>query len=628
MYNMISRIKIIISLLLIIGFLSLINAQNAGIERVEPPFWWIGMKDKNVQLLVYGEHIGSTIPQINYTGVQIKKVHRAHSPNYLFIDLWIAGFTKPGSFSIDFFREGNLVANTIYRLEARDKDMSVVGFNNSDVIYLITPDRFANGDPSNDEINGMREGLNRLDPYGRHGGDFKGIIDHLDYIHNLGFSAIWLNPILENDQERASYHGYATTDYYKVDARFGSNEDYLKLCAEARKRGIKIIMDMIANHCGSRHWWMEDLPFDDWLNYQDNTDVSSQQYSLSNHRKSTLIDPYASKKDRQEMVGGWFVPTMPDLNQNNPFMAKYLIQNSIWWVEYAKIAGIRQDTYSYPYKAFMTDWTCAILQEYPNLNIVGEEWSENQTLISYWQEGKVNTDGYSSCLPSLMDFPMCMSLTRALNEPESFGKGLIELYECLSYDGAYEDPNALVVFPDNHDMSRIYTRLNEDLDLFKMALTYILTTRGIPQIYYGTEILASNPGTDSHGVIRSDYPGGWEGDEVNAFDDIGLNREQIDARNFLRNLLLWRKDKKVIHQGNFLHFIPFDGIYVYFRYNDEQTIMIILNKNEEDQILNLARFDEIIKDQSIGFNPINLRLYNLDESIRVKGKNATILELR
>ena len=494
--------------LLLIGILPLFTFAQSDL-RVEPPFWWRDMVNKELQLMIYGQDIASAELDIAGPGagaITIRAVHQLANPNYVFVDLTVAEGTDATSFDINLTGAEGTSTYTYQLLQREPGSAEREGFGTKDVMYLITPDRFANGDPSNDEVAGMREGYNREQDFGRHGGDIEGIRQNLDYIKEMGFTAIWLNPILENDQDKWSYHGYSTTDYYKVDPRYGSNEDYANLSREAADMGIKMIMDIIVNHCGSFHWWMNDPPSPDWIHYY------NEDFVRTNHRKTTLLDPYVAPSDRDEMVKGWFVESMPDLNQKNPFMATYLIQNSIWWIEYAQLAGIRQDTYSYPYRDFMTDWTCAIMAEYPNFNIVGEEWVLDQSMIAYWQQGKVNHDGYTACLPSLMDFPMTAALHNALNGDEDRTTGLIKLYEMLGSDYHYADPSELVIFPDNHDMSRIYTQINEDYGLYRMAIAYILTMRGTPQLYYGTEILMHNRGTDSHGVIRSDFPGGWSGD--------------------------------------------------------------------------------------------------------------------
>ncbi|MDH3648231.1 MAG: glycoside hydrolase family 13 protein [Saprospiraceae bacterium] len=592
-----------------------------SINRVEPPFWWVGMQNSTLQLMVYGEDIATLSPTLESDQMRIKAIHRLTSPNYVFIDLELAEEAEAGIFDITFESGSTVITQFSYELKERMAGSADrQGFDNTDVIYLITPDRFANGNPENDEVAGLKEGKMRMDPYGRHGGDIQGMADHLDYIEDMGFNAIWLNPLLENDQAEESYHGYATTDYYKVDPRFGSNDEFLMLSQEASRRGIKMIMDIIVNHCGSEHWWMKDPPSDDWINNY------GQPYMQSNHRKITLVDPYVAPSDRTQMVEGWFVPTMPDLNQRNDYMATYLIQNSIWWIEFAGLAGIRQDTYPYPFRKFMTDWTCAIMDEYPQFNIVGEEWVEDAAIIAYWQRDKINHDGYTSCLPSLMDFPMTMSLHKALNEAEDWGTGFIRLYENLGHDFHYADPTNMVIFPDNHDMSRIFTQVNENVDLYKMALTYILTMRGIPQLYYGTEILMSNPGTTSHGVIRSDFPGGWSGDTINAFTGTGLTEAQKDAADFVRKLLHWRHDTPVIHSGQLQHFVPQNGTYVYFRYDADDVVMVVMNKNVEATELDLERFAERLRDRTVSREVLTGAVRAKGQSIQVPGLSCMILE--
>jgi len=606
--------SLLISLMLIISSLT---AQS--IERIEPPFWWRDMQDNTLQLMVYGPDIASTDVSVNSDVIKLVATHRLTSPNYIFLDLNIMPGASRSVAKLTFSKNGQEVASQDYVLEERRPGSSDrIGFGNSDVMYLITPDRFANGDTSNDQLAGMREGYNRTEDFGRHGGDIEGIRQHLDYINQMGFTAIWINPMLENDQDKYSYHGYSVTDYYKVDPRYGSNEDYVELSKEAKSKGIKMIMDVIANHCGSFHWWMSDLPSQDWIH---------QPFRQTSHRKATLLDPYGAPEDREAMVQGWFVKSMPDLNQRNPFMSKYLIQNSIWWIEYADLDGLRQDTYSYPYRDFMTDWSCAIMNEYPNFNIVGEEWVLDPAMISYWQRDKTNSDHYSACLPSLMDFPMTTKLHEALKEDEGRTTGLIKLYETLTNDYLYPHPEDLVIFPDNHDMSRILTQVNEDVDLAKMAVVYILTTRGTPQIYYGTEILMSNPGTDSHGVIRSDFPGGWQGDSVNAFNGDNLSGEAIAMQNYMSGLLNWRKNKAVIHHGELMHYVPENSFYVYFRTLDNEKVMVVLNKNTDDTKLALDRFERHLKDYQNGVDIISGRALPLGDSLAIPARSAMVLEL-
>jgi|TARA_B110000263_G_scaffold250070_1_gene270265 glycosidase len=606
-------------LFLSIGLASISYGQ---IERVEPPFWWAGMKNTELQIMVYGKAIGSLRPEMVYDGVEIKKTVSVENPNYLFLYLEIAPNSSPGKFIIDFKNsKGNVRESVSFELlEREDGSAERKGYDNSDVMYLITPDRFANGNLTNDSVASLSEGVDRTNKWGRHGGDIQGIINNLDYLKDLGFTAVWTNPVLENNQKEQSYHGYSTTDFYKVDPRFGSNEEYRGLSKKAGEKGIKLIMDMIMNHCGSGHWWMDDLPSGDWLN-------SPNEYVKTSHRRTTLRDAYSSQYDKRNFTDGWFVPTMPDLNQRNSQLAKYLIQNTIWWIEFADLSGIRMDTYPYSDKDFMTDWTCSIMQEYPYFNICGEEWSLNPAVLAYWQQGKDNPDGYTSCLPGLLDFPLQNALVKALTEEEKSDAGMINLYDMLSNDFLYVDPFKHVIFPDNHDMSRIYSQLGEDYNLYKLAMVYFTTIRGTPQFYYGTEVLMSNMGDNSHGNIRSDFPGGWQGDKINGFSGKGLTGKQLEAQTFIKKLLNWRKNSKVIHQGKLMHFVPIDGVYVYFRYDENKKVMIVLNKSKEKKGLDLKPFAEMLNGSISGLDVITGKKVFLQALLEIDSKQPMIIEL-
>jgi neopullulanase len=600
---------------------SFLSAQEYLLDRVEPPFWFTGMKHQQLQLMIHGNRLGELEPVLQYPGVVIDSIIRLTNKNFLFIYLNINPETRNGSFLVSFKKGKETKATYTFKMEARKPGSSNrMGFSNSDVIYLITPDRFANGDPANDRMPGMSEKPNRTDRNGRHGGDIQGVINHLNYIADMGFTALWLNPVLENNQPNASYHGYSMTDFYKTDPRFGTNEDYIELSRQTEKRGIKLIMDQVMNHCGSEHWWMKDMPAADWIH-------NGGKFSPTNHRRSTLNDPYAAPFDRNAFVNGWFVPTMPDMNQENHLLGDYLIQNSIWWIEYAGLSGIRHDTHPYAGKEFMARWTCRIMDEYPNFNIVGEEWSENPAIIAKWQKGKQNPDGYVSCLPSLMDFPIQMSLSRALTEPESWNTGYIRLYEMLANDFLYKDPYNLVVFPDNHDVDRFYTQVNNDIGLFKLGITYVLTIRGIPQIFYGTEILLKNEGRGDHGLIRSDFPGGWTGDLTSGFTGEGLDKDQQEAKAFMRTLLNWRKNNPVIHAGKLMHYSPANGLYVYFRYDKTKKVMIALNKSEKPIRINPVLYPEMLDGMVSGTDILTGRSGNIAEWI-IPGKTPVVIELK
>ncbi|MEM5563808.1 glycoside hydrolase family 13 protein [Psychroserpens sp. AS72] len=581
--------------------------QN-DIERIEPPNWWTDFKNENLQLLVHHNNIGDYQPTINYQGVKIDNVSKAEkSNNYLFIDLIISESAQAGQFNIKFKNSDGKELIDVYELKSRVKPAEdYIGFNSSDAIYLITPDRFANANTNNDTPLSMEgqsalleKTVDRKNDYARHGGDIEGMTNHLDYIHDLGFTAIWPQPLLTNDMKRGSYHGYAITDLYQIDPRFGTLEDYQELSQKAKEKGMKLIMDQVANHCGLNHWWMKDLPFKDWVNLQDNYEKNIDNWNNdvninSNHRRTSNQDIYVSQFDKDGHSQGWFVSAMPDLNQRNPFMANYIIQNSIWWIETLQLDGIRQDTYPYPDKDFMSDWAGAIMTEYPNFNIVGEEWSYNPLLIGYWQDGANNKDGYDSNLKSTMDFAMQANVVNALNEQESWDKGLVKIYEGLANDFHYANPKSIMIFEGNHDMSRIFTQLNGDIVNTKMAVaTYAMMPR-ILQMYYGTEILMNDfdkPG--DHGLIRTDYPGGWQDDSKNAFTGKGLSAEEKDMQTFVSKVLNYRKTSKAIHDGKTVHFAPFMGTYFLFRTQGDETIVLILNKNDKPITIDLKRYAEI-----------------------------------
>ncbi|MDB2673218.1 glycoside hydrolase family 13 protein [Flavobacteriaceae bacterium] len=601
------------------GFFISTSLFAQEIERIEPPNWWVGMNNPSLQILLYGDDIGALTPVISHANVQLKKVQSVENPNYLFLDLLLADDMAVTTVNIDLLKGNKIVKRIEYAFLDREAGLTANGFDSSDVMYLITPDRFANGDTSNDEILGMREGLDRSFDSGRHGGDIKGILDNIDYIKELGFTAIWLNPILENDMDTYSYHGYAATDFYKVDARYGTNEEYKKLCQIAQSKGVKIIMDMILNHSGSEHWFVKDPPTSKWIN-------NNNTFKPTSHKRTTHQDPYASEYDKKAFVDGWFVDTMPDLNQREALMATYLIQNTLWWIEYAGINGIRMDTYPYPDKNFMSDWTAAVMDQYPNFNIVGEEWSLNPVVVSFWQRGKVNSNGYVSSLPSVMDFPIQDTFNRSLVAPENWNSGWINVYEMLGNDHLYPDPSNLVIFPDNHDMDRFFTQINYDFDLFKMGMVYFSTLRGIPQFYYGTEILMKNE-KEGHGQIRSDFPGGWKGDMINGFTGKGLTTQEQEAKALTTKLLNWRKEKAVIHTGKLMQFAPEDGVYSFFRYNEKETVMIIFNKNDKETAVSLDKYNEIIGDKRNAFDVLNDRRFSLESTLRIPPKTALILEI-
>jgi len=606
----------------VLAFAIATPAFPGPIDRVEPPFWWQGFEHRELQIMLHGDGTAAYDVSIDYPGVTLDRVEKVDNENYLFLYVDIDNSAEPGGFDIVLENAENRVAHH-YELRAKNPDPAYTqGFSPADAIYLITPDRFANGDTSNDTIEGLGDPLNRADDYGRHGGDLAGVRNSLDYIRDMGFTAVWLNPILENAMPEASYHGYATTDYYRVDPRFGSNTEYRALVATAREKGLGVIMDMITNHCGVNHWWMQDLPSRDWINFY-------EDYHRTNSAKATLRDPHVSAYDRRIYLDGWYVPEMPDLNQRNPLLADYLIQNAIWWVEYVGLAGIRLDTYSFSDPHFLSEWTRRIMQEYPHFNITGEETGKNPALLAYFQRGKQNHDGYVSYLPSLLDFPLFNAINESLTaQVPSWDSPWTRAYETVAMDFLYPDPANLVIFPDNHDRTRIFTKVGENYDLYRMAIAYYLTMRGIPQIYYGTEVLMSHTRDDgNHGEIRAEFPGGWPDNDKNAFTGRGLSPQELDAQEFVRSLLNWRKGKSVIQFGKLMQFTPIKDVYAYFRYDDTATVMVVFNRGEEAVQLDTARFAERLGDSMRAQDVISGRRIKLRPAIDLEPMSVMILEV-
>ena len=595
-------------------------AQAAEIERIEPANWWIGMQHNRVELLVHGKGIASATPRISRTGVAIVDVQKTDNPNYLFVTVEVANDAQPGNFDITFVEGGNVVATHPWRLDAREPGSERRrGFDARDAIYLITPDRFANGDVSNDRVASMKEGPNRANPNGRHGGDIAGIRQHLDYIAGMGFTQLWPTPFLENDQPEYSYHGYAITDLYKTDPRMGSNADFVALSREAKAKGIGIVMDIVLNHIGSEHWWMRDLPAKDWINHPD-------KYVETNHRRTTIQDPHAAPEDRARFVEGWFVKAMPDLNQRNPHLARYLIQNTLWWIETAGLSGIREDTFGYADTQFLSDWAKAVIDEYPYFTMVGEEWSLNPAIVAHWQRGKANRDGHVPHMPGMIDFPSHVGLRTALVQPIGWELDWTPLYEALANDFQYPDPGALLVFAENHDSSRLLAHVDGDLALWKTGMAFIATTRGIPQFYYGSEALPRGPKERNDGLLRADMPGGWAGDTANAFTGSGLSAEQRDAQDYIRALFNWRKRSPVLHTGRLTHYAPQDAVYVYFRHDGRNTVMVALNRNTESKTLALDRFDAFLRGRSAR-EALTGKSVALDKTLVLPAKSATLLEI-
>ncbi|UOB18792.1 glycoside hydrolase family 13 protein [Abyssalbus ytuae] len=611
------RSKVFLCIALISSLLSFSQAV-----KVEPPFWWAGMNAGELQLMVYGKNISQYEPQIN--GVNISDVTKTENPNYLFITVQTTGIT-PGKVKIDFKKKGKIRFSEAYEFKKRaDNSAQRKGFDSSDMIYLLMPDRFANGNESNDSHPDVTEKVDRSFDGGRHGGDIEGIIDHLDYLKELGVTTIWSTPLLEDNDERYSYHTYAQSDVYKIDPRYGTNEDYKRLANEMHKRDMKLVMDYVTNHWGSEHWMIKDLPTYEWIH-------QFSGYANSNYRMTTQYDPNTSEIDKKYCVDGWFVKTMPDLNQSHPLVLNYLIQNAIWWIEYANLDGFRVDTYSYNDKEGIAKWTKAIMEEYPHFNIVGEVWLHDQAQISYWQKDSPigALQNYNTHLPAVMDFTLHDAIGTVFNEDNTgWSDGMYKVYENFVNDFLYRDINNLLVFIENHDTARFNHIYNGSIDKYKMAVALIATVRGTPQIYYGSEIGMQGDKGKGDGDIRQDFPGGWASDKNNAFTKEGRNQLQNQYYEFTSKIFNWRKNKKVIHTGKTTQFLPENNVYVYFRYNDNESVMVIINNNPEEQSLNTERFKERILNFTKGTDIITGEEISLKTAIKVAGKSALILELQ
>ena len=595
-------------------------AATLQIDRVEPPHWWAGMKSKHLELMLHAPDISMAKPTLSYPGVKLMGTYVSDNPNYLWLKLDLSPQVKPGVVNITL-RHGQDSTQLRYELQARDKGSAArEGFSSADVVLNLMPDRFANGDPSNDNQPGFEDKANRLSMQSRHGGDIAGIVKSLDHIAAMGYTAIWPTPLIENKQPTHSYHGYASTDSYRIDPRYGRNDEYRQMVQTARKKGLKVIQDIVPNHIGDHHWWMRDLPSKDWLSHR-NTFIPT------NHARTTISEPCASSVDRRGFTAGWFAPSMPDMNATNPRVANYLIQNAIWWVEYAGLAGIRVDTYGYSDAAFLNEWTGRILKEYPRLGIVGEEWTDNPAVQAYWARGRTQTNGYRSNLPSVMDFVLQGNMLKAFAEPESWNTGLRRLYETLANDQLVANPQDLMLFDGNHDTPRLFSVLDEDPDLTRMALAYVLTMKRTPQLYYGSEVLMTSPKKhDDFDAFRADFPGGWAGDAVNAFTGEGLTAVQKNHQQWLKKLLNWRKNQEVIHHGKLMHFVPENGTYVLIRYNEKSRVMVIFNKNKSDAPIKLERFREVWPNNAIATNIMTSEISTLNQILTVPARSVTILQ--
>lgn len=606
----------------ILLFLSLIsvNLFAQKLERIEPMFWFTGMKETKLQLLVHGDDIALTGVRLSYPGVTLVKVNKVENPNYLFLDLEISATAKPGKFPINFSQNGKKLT---YNYELRKRDKSSIrhqGVTNKDFIYLIMPDRFANGDMRNDVIEGMQEtALNRDSMYYRHGGDIQGIINRLDYLKELGITTLWLNPVLENDQPKTSYHGYANTENYKIDRRFGTNEDYKRLVDESHKRGMKVIKDLVHNHVGTEHFTIRDKPMRNWVN-------EWPKYTKTTYREQVYMDPYVASADKALMVNGWFDKHMPDVNQNNQYVRNYITQSHIWWIEYAGLDGFRLDTYAYNDLNYMAQWAKAITKEYPKFTFFGETWVHGVPNQAYFTQGNKINQGIDTRLQGVTDFQALWGIIEALNGKFGWMDGVVKLYNTFANDFVYEDPTRNVVFLDNHDLSRFYSVVGEDFNKYKSGLAWLLTTRGIPQLYYGTEILMKNFASPD-GLVRDDFSGGWITDKKDKFKADGRTDKENEAFNYLKTIANYRKNNVVLQTGKMMQFVPEDGIYVYFRYNETKTIMIIMNSNATEKTVSTNRYQERILGAKSGLDIVSNQSIALT-NLKVPAFTTLILALK
>ena len=636
--------KILTALLL--GTTLTMNAA-VKIDKIEPTDWYVGMKDASLQLMVYGEGIKTADVTTDYPGAHIDSLVRLDSPNYLLVYMNLKG-AQPGTMTL-LFQQGKQKKKVNYTLKAREKKgYEREGFSNADVLYMLMPDRFASGRTDNDQVKGMRAYKNdRSQPSLRHGGDLEGIRQHLDYFKELGVTALWFTPVLENDSPdhgtQSTYHGYATTNYYRVDPRFGSNEEYRQLCDEAHEKGLKIVMDMIFNHSGFEHPWVADMPTKDWFNTpewllpenqaksvalktMDGDAKVNDKYLQTSYKLTPVVDPYASKIDMHETVDGWFVPTMPDLNQRNPHVIKYLIQNSIWWIETVGIDGIRMDTYPYADAKAMAHWMKVIGEEYPNFNTVGETWVTEPAYTAAWQkDSKIAKE--NSYLPTVMDFAFYDRINQAKNEEtDAWWNGFNRIYNNFVYDYLYQKPSNVMAFLENHDTDRFLGE-GKDTVALKQALALLLTVNRTPQLYYGTEVLMNGTKSVTDGNVRKDFPGGFPGDTRNCFTREGRTQAENAMFDWLSRLLHWRQGNDVIIKGKQTQFIPYKGIYVIARQYNGKTVLTILNGNRKQADMQLDRYAEVIGNATAAKDVITGRTIKLDKKLSLKSRQTLIIEL-
>ena len=629
------RSVVLLRILMICTISQFITVSSGSAQQlnVYPLNWYVGMKDPKLQLMIHRDRIGeATISLRPYSGVKLTNRFKPVNLNYQFIDLEIAPCTKAGEIIFDVKEPaGGRSYVFTYELRLRSKENGrsrVQGVNASDLICLIMPDRFSNGDTTNDVISTYRDQVaDRKNKYSRHGGDFKGITDHLEYLRSWGVTSIWMTPVIENDMplevegdhSMSGYHGYWFTDHYAIDKRLGGMKGYQDLITAAHGKGMKIVQDAVYNHVGIEHWFVRDEPMKDWLNHW-------PKYQGSNHREELFTDPYASAKEKEIMIGGWFTPHLPDLNLKNPYVSRFLIQHALWSTEFYGIDGWRVDTYKYCYEPFLNAANTALEREFPSITVFGEAWSNSTLASSYFTKNNLKAP-FQHNLQGVCDFPITFAMQDAVNQDFGWTSGITKLYMALSADILYQDPKRNCIFLDNHDMDRIFSVVGEDMSKYKIVMGLLLTLRGIPQIYYGTEVLMKNRKDPNDAMVRFDFPGGFPGDTISKFSAMGRSAQENDAFDHVRAIANWRKTASAIHQGKTMQFIPQDGVYVYFRYNDTQTVMCVVNTSEKDNSPDLSRFTERTTGFTKGRNVTNGRIITLDSQFVVPAKTMLILDL-
>ena len=618
----------------IIGF-----SQTPSVQRIDPTNWFVGMKNPKLQLLVYGKNINDCEVKINYPGVTLEKVNKVENPNYLFLDLNIAPETQAGQFTVELsktiqvqkgkkkFIDQIIKISQPFQLKPRTQKPQEI--NSKDFVYLILPDRFSNGDLSNDKFADMADPeSDRKNPYLRHGGDLLGIQNHLDYFTELGVTTLWLNPVIENNQPqtneggvmRSAYHGYGFTDHYNVDKRLGGNDAYKKLIEAAHAKGLKIIQDAVYNHVGINHWFLKDMPSKDWLNQW-------EKYTNTSYRDEPMYDPHRAEIDFKTQQNGWFVPFLPDLNHKNPYVANYLIQHALWTIENFGVDGWRIDTYQYNDLSFMNRCNEALLSEYPKMFITGENAVSSSISQAYFTRNNLNVP-FKSNLPSPNDFVLYGAINDALNQTFDWGKGFNKLYTALSQDIIYQDPNLNFTFLDNHDQDRYFSVIGEDFNKYKLGVGFLLTTRGVPHWYYGTENLTKSFKNPSDAEVRKDFEGGWADDKVNKFLSTGRTEKENEAFNFVKILANYRKNSEVLTTGKLTQYLPYDGLYVYFRHTANKTLMIIMSQNKEDKTLDMQRFAENLTGFSNAKSVLSDEIITDLKTIKIKANSFNLFELK